>query len=338
MTELDQLEARLSEPTDAVIAALAKIDGDVLVLGVSGKMGPSLARMARRALDAAGSRRRVIGVARFSSKDLRRSLQEHGVETIECDLLDESAVAALPDVANVVFMAGMKFGSSGQEPLTWAMNTHLPSIICRRYPKSRILVFSTGNVYGLTPVNRGGSLEGDSLRPDGEYAMSCVGRERIFQYFSTRDGIPVAILRINYASELRYGVLLDLAQKVWRGQPVDLAMGHFNTIWLRDANAMALQAFQHVSSPPSIFNITGKEIHNVRDVCQEFGRLLEKTPVFTGKPAETALLSNPAKAYVLFGEPKTQAQQMIEWVAQWVQSDQPVLDKPTHFESRDGRF
>jgi len=335
---VEELEARLSEPTDGVVATLSKLGGDILVLGVGGKMGPSLARMAKRALDAAGTRGRVIGVSRFSSKELQTSLQCHGVETIECDLLDERAMASLPDAPNVVFMAGMKFGASSQEPLTWAMNTHLPSVVCQRYSQGRIIAFSTGNVYGLVPLASGGSVETDPLQPVGEYAMSCVGRERMFEYFSARHGIPICILRINYASELRYGVLLDLAQKVWRGEPIDLAMGYFNTTWLTDANAFALQAFGQVSSPVSVLNITGAEIHSVRDVAEEFGRLLGKKPIFTGKSSDTALLNNAAKALRLFGASKITTPQMIEWIAGWVRSDGAILNKPTHFESRDGRF
>jgi nucleoside-diphosphate-sugar epimerase len=334
---VEELESRLSEPSGRVVEALSRLNGDIVVLGVGGKMGPSLARMARRAFDGAGVAWRVIGVSRFGYKETRTYLEKHRIETIECDLLDEAAVARLPDAPCIVFMAGMKFGSSGREGLTWAMNTHVPSIVCQRYPKSRIVAFSTGNVYGLAPVNGGGSHEVDALKPVGEYAMSCLGRERMFEYYSARNGTPVVILRVNYASELRYGVLLDLAQKVWRGEPIDLAMGYFNTIWLADANAMALQAFEQASSPPTVLNVTG-EIQSARDVCEQFGRLFAKTPKFIGQPTDTALLSNPAKASSTFGPPNIKTEQMIEWVAQWVQSNGPVLNKPTHFESRDGRF
>jgi len=335
---VSELESRLSEPPAGVVTTLAGLDGDVLVLGVGGKMGPSLAGMAKRAFEAAGLSRKVIGVSRFSSSNLRDSLEHQGVGTIECDLLNETAVAQLPDAPNVVFMAGMKFGSSGRESLTWAMNAYVPAVVCRRYAKSRIVAFSTGNVYGLTAASGGGSVENDSLRPVGEYAMSCVGRERMFEHFSQREGTPVAIVRVNYASELRYGVLLDLAQKIWEGRAIDLAMGYFNTIWLADANAMALQSLEHAASPAAFFNITGRETLRVREVCERFGKLLGKTPVFAGTETNTALLSNPTRAYDTFGRPTISPDQLIDWVAQWVRSGQPVLNKPTHFESRDGRF
>jgi nucleoside-diphosphate-sugar epimerase len=338
IASVDDLELQLSEPTDRVVETLSKLKGDLLVLGVGGKMGPSLARMAKRALQCAGKEARVIGVSRFGSNELKASLQEHGVETIQCDLLDEEAVSELPDAPNVVFMAGMKFGASGREALTWAMNAYLPAVVCQRYRSSRIVAFSTGNVYGLVPVAGGGSVETDSLQPVGEYAMSCVGRERIFEYFSSRDKIPVCLLRINYASELRYGVLLDMAQKVWGGERVDLSMGHFNTIWLGDANALALCALGQVASPPEVLNITGAETLSVQEVAEQFGRLFGKKPEFSGKPAETALLSNAAKAHQMFGPPKVSTGQITEWVAQWVRAGGPVLNKPTHFESRDGRF
>ena len=335
---VDELDSRLSEPSEELVAALSNLGGDLVVLGVGGKMGPSLARMSKRAFERAGIRSRVIGVSRFGSKELQQSLQRHGVETISCDLLEEKSVATLPDAPNVIFMAGMKFGATGQEGLTWAMNTHVPALVCRRYRSSRIVAFSTGNVYGLVPVASGGSVETDPLQPVGEYAMSCVGRERMFEYFSARENTPVCILRVNYASELRYGVLLDLAQKVWQGEKVDLAMGYFNTIWLADANAMALRALAHVASPPQILNITGLETLTVRQVAEQFGRLFGKSPSFVGNPADTALLSNSAQACQLLGIPKVTADQMIDWIAHWVKSGGAVLNKPTHFESRDGRF
>ena len=240
------LEELLSEPSDAAIDAMRRANGDVIVLGVAGKMGPTLARMARRAMDAAGLMHRVIGVSRFSTPEQQRTLEACGVETIRCDLLDESAVARLPEAPHVIFMAGRKFGSAGNEPLTWAMNAHLPAVVCARYRGSRIVAFSTGNVYGLTAHGRGGSREGDPPAPVGEYAMSCLARERMFEYFSRKLSQPQVLLRLNYACDLRYGVLVDLAQRVWNNQSVDLAMGYFNTIWQGDANAMALAALRRV--------------------------------------------------------------------------------------------
>src|SRR5262245_46037924 len=240
--DVEHLEDLLSEPTPGVIDTLGRLEGDLLILGVSGKMGPTLARMARRASDAAGVRRRVIGAARFSAGAAESQLRAHGVETVRCDLLDPDQIDRLPDAANVLVMLGMKFGSTGQESLTWAVNTFLPGPICRRFRRSRIVAFSTGNVYGLTPVHLGGSLETDALAPQGEYALSCLGRERIYEHFSRTLGIPTALLRLNYATEMRYGVLVDVALRVQAGEEIDLAMGHLNAVWQADANAMALQA------------------------------------------------------------------------------------------------
>lgn len=335
---LEQLEDRLSEPTVEVVQALRKLEGDLVVLGVGGKMGPSLARMARRASEEAGGRRRIIGVARFSSGGLEAALQQQGIETVRCDLLDEAAVQRLPDAPNVLYLAGMKFGATGQEALTWAMNTHLPAIMCRKYARSRIVAFSTGNVYGLAPAARGGSREPDVPAPVGEYAMSCLGRERMFEHFSRAQGTRVALLRLNYACDLRYGVLVDLAQKVLAGAPVDLGMSWFNTIWQGDANAMTLRCFEHVSSPPLVLNLTGPEVLNVRETCERLGKLLGRAPVFTGAESPTALLSDAEQAFGLFGRPQVDAGRLIEWVAAWVRRGGPTLNKPTHFESRDGRF
>ncbi len=338
VADIDQLDDLLSEPTPLTVETLAKLDGDLLLLGVGGKMGPTLARMARRALDQAGSRRRVIGVARFSNPAHKDRLQQHGIETIRCDLLDPAYLERLPDAANVLFMTGMKFGSTGQEALTWAMNCHLPALVAQRFRRSRIVAFSTGNVYGLSKPADGGSRETDTLQPQGEYAMSCVGRERIFEHFSRALGTPMAILRLNYATELRYGVLVDVAQRVWTGEPVPLAMGHLNALWQGDANAMALCAFARVSSPPFVVNLAGPETLSVRRVAEEFGRLLDRTVTFAGTEAPDALLSNGQLGHQLFGKPRVTAPRMIAWIADWVRRGGLSLDKPTHFESRDGRF
>jgi nucleoside-diphosphate-sugar epimerase len=337
-TDVDALDDRLSEPTPLAVETLGRLEGDILLLGVGGKMGPTLARMAKHASDIAGRRRRVIGAARFSDAALEAWLNGHGVETVRCDLLDPAQLARLPDAANVVFMTGMKFGSTGQEALTWAMNCHLPALVARRFRGSRLVAFSTGNVYGLSLVSGGGSREDDTLRPVGEYAMSCLGRERLFEHFSRTDGTPTALLRLNYATELRYGVLVDVAQRVWSGRPVSLAMGYFNALWQGDANAMALGAFAHVASPPFVVNLAGPETLSVRRVAEEFGRLLGRAVAFEGTEAADALLSNGERGHRLFGYPRVTAEQMIAWVAEWVRRGGPMLDKPTHFESRDGRF
>ncbi len=332
-----ELEDRLSEPTAAVVETLGRLDGDILLLGVAGKMGLSLARMAKRASDAAGVRRRVIGVARFSGGG-REELQAHGIEAIACDLLNEDEVARLPDAANVVSLVGRKFGSTGDEPMTWAVNTYLAAVICRRYRRSRIVAFSTGNVYELAPAASGGSRETDTLRPVGEYAMSCLGRERLYEYFSRTYGIPAAIIRLNYACDLRYGVLVDLARRVWAGEPIDLGMGYFNTIWQGDANAMTLRAFDHVATPPWLVNVTGPEVLSVRDVCERLGQLLDRPVRFTGAEAPTALLSNARQGLDVLGPAQLDTDRLIAWVADWVAHGGRCLDKPTHFEARDGKF
>ncbi|HEV2197703.1 MAG TPA: NAD-dependent epimerase/dehydratase family protein [Candidatus Acidoferrum sp.] len=333
-----QLEELLSEPTEGVVRTLGSLDGDILILGAAGKMGPTLARMAKRAPVAAGVKRRVIGVSRFSSPSLENQLRAWGVETVRCDLLDPASLAKLPDAANVVFMAGMKFGCTGQEWLTWAINSHLPGLVADRYRDSRIAVFSTGNVYGLSPVSRGGSREEDPLNPSGEYAMSCVGRERIFEHFSRANQTKMAILRLNYASELRYGVLLDIAQRVNAGQLVSLSMGYLNTIWQADASAMSLESLCCASSPPNVINLTGPELLSVRQVAEEFGKKFGKLVRFEGTESSDALLSNAAKSYELFGRPRVSAQQIIDWIAHWVGGGGTTLAKPTHFEDRVGNF
>jgi len=333
----EQLDDLLSEPTPEVIQTLGRLEGDILILGVAGKMGPTLARMARRASDAAGVHRRVIGVARFSS-DGQAALESHGIETIHCDLLQEDEVVKLPEVANVIFMAGMKFGSSSNEATTWAMNNVLPGVICRKFRHSRIVAFSTGNVYGLTPIKCGGSREEDPLQPVGEYAMSCLGRERVFEYFSRSFSIPMVLIRLNYACEPRYGVLVDLARCIWNREPIDLSMGYFNTIWQGDANAMALRAFDHVAVPPCVINVTGPETLSVRRVCEQLGQLMNRPVRFTGTEADTALLSDAKRGLELLGPPRVPAEQLIAWVADWVAGGGRSFDKPTHFESRDGRF
>jgi nucleoside-diphosphate-sugar epimerase len=335
---VEQLEELLSEPTPGAIETLGRMKGDLILLGVNGKMGPTLARMAKRASEAAGIGRRIIGVARFSSGKGESYLQSGGIETIACDLLDPAQLGKLPNVENVIFMAGMKFGSTGKEPLTWAMNGYLPGMVCRHFSGSKIVAFSTGNVYGLTAVARGGSVESDPLTPVGDYAMSCVGRERIFEHFSRSLAIPLALIRLNYAVEMRYGVLVDLAKKVFARDPIDLTMGYINVIWQADANAMTLQAFDHLSSPPFVVNVTGPELLSVRSVAERFGCLFGKPVTFQGTPAPDALLSNGKLGRQLFGYPRVDVNQLIEWIAEWIKTGKPTHGKPTHFENRKGKF
>ncbi|MFM8468765.1 MAG: NAD-dependent epimerase/dehydratase family protein [Limisphaerales bacterium] len=337
-TNVAELEDRLSEPTPGVLETMRALRGDVMFLGVAGKMGPTLARMAKRASDAAGVRRRVIGVSRFSDPGQITSLHAHGIETIRCDLLDEAAVAQLPEVENLVYCAAMKFGSTGNESLTWAMNAWLPSVVCRKFPRSRIAAFSTGNVYGLVSVTSGGSVETDAPQPVGEYAMSCLGRERMFEHFSRTLGIPVVLLRLNYACELRYGVLVDIAKKIWTGQPVDLGMGWFNCLWQGDANAQVLQSLALTTSPPSILNLTGPELLRVRDVAEKLAHRMNRPVTFAGVAGESALLNNARQALTRFGPPRVPADELLGWVADWVKRGGADFGKPTHFESRTGRF
>jgi len=328
----------LSRPTPGVLKTLERLPGDLLILGVGGKMGPTLAQMARRALDTLGRTDRVLGVARFSNPALAQQLHAVGVETMACDLLDREAVQRLPHAPHVIFMAGQKFGTTSGPELTWAMNTLVPAYVAERYAASRIVVFSTGCVYPLVPVLHGGAREDTPPGPPGDYPNSCVGRERIFSYFSGRNGTPLTIFRLNYAVEFRYGVLLDVALKVQRGEPLDVTMGHVNVIWQGDANAQAIQCLEHAASPPFALNVTGPETVSIRALAHRFGALLDREPVLTGEEAPTAWLNDAAQAHQLFGYPTVPLAQVIEWVAQWVQQGGHTLDKPTHFETRDGRF
>lgn len=337
-TTVAQLEERLSEPSPRLIAAMRELSGDVMLLGVAGKIGPSLARMLRRASDAAGISRRIYGVSRFSSGDLEAQLREQGIEPIKCDLLDEAEMSRLPQVPHVIFMAGMKFGAFGHETALWAANTYVPTLVCRHFKSSRMIVFSTGNVYGLTSAAGSGSQESDALHPVGEYAMSCLGRERMFDYFSRAFGIPMAIVRLNYATELRYGVLVDLAQKVWRGESIDLAMGHFNIIWQGDVNELVLRLLAHVETPPLVINMTSAERFSVREIVDQLAQRMNKPVNLTGKESDTALLSNTTRLRNLLGEPEVGIQQMLDWTAEWVMRGGASLGKPTHFERRDGLF
>ncbi|MDQ6886525.1 MAG: NAD(P)-dependent oxidoreductase [Gemmatimonadota bacterium] len=308
------------------------------MLGASGKMGPTLARMARRALDEAASSYRVIAVSRFSSGTAERSLGDSHVETIRCDLADRHAVSCLPDAPNVIFMAGQKFGTSGSPATTWGMNTIVPAIVAERYARARIVAFSTGNVYPLTSVAAGGSRESDPLGPTGDYAMSCVGRERVLEYLSVRQGTPVAIVRLNYAVDLRYGVLVDIARKVFHGEPVDLRMGHANVIWQGDANARAIECLAHAASPPFIINITGPETLSIRETATRFGELFGKPARLEGVESSDALLSNAGRSIALLGAPTVSLDQLVHMVAGWLIGGGRLLGKPTHFETRDGAF
>jgi nucleoside-diphosphate-sugar epimerase len=334
MTEAE-LDDALSSPRAETEAALGACPGDVVVLGAGGKMGPTLARMARRA---ARDSRRVMAVSRWSSADARRHLEEAGVETVSADLLDHDAVMNLPDAPNVIFMAGQKFGTTGAPEMTWGMNTLVPAYCADRYRGSRIVAFSTGNVYALTPVASGGSREGDALAPVGEYAASCVGRERMFEMASRAHGTRVAILRLNYAIDLRYGVLVDIALKVFHSEPVSVEMGYVNVIWQGDANRVALESLPLASAPPFVLNLTGAETLSVRELAAWFGERFRKAPRFTGSERADALLSNTSRLQSSFAPPSVGLDELRGWVADWVERGGPLLGKPTKFETRDGKF
>lgn len=335
---LESLEEELLKPSDALVADMQALEGDIILLGVAGKMGPSMARLARLASDIAGVKRRIIGVSRFSEAGTQAELEAHGVETFSADLLKEDDLAALPDAPNVLYLAGTKFGTTGKEPFTWAMNAYLPGRVAERYKNSRIVAFSTGNVYPFSPVTHGGVSEDQPTGPVGEYGQSCLGRERIFQHFSMRYEIPTLIYRLNYAIDLRYGVLLEIAKSVAEQRPVDLTTGFVNVIWQGDANEIAIRALHHCEVPAKLLNVTGPETVSVKWLAEQFGLQFEKTPMFVNEPQPTALLSNASLAHKLFGYPRVTLRQMIDLTAAWVQQGGKTLNKPTHFQERNGKF
>ncbi|MEO7116167.1 MAG: NAD(P)-dependent oxidoreductase [Caldimonas sp.] len=331
IAELDEF---LTRPSRALVEEMGRVDGDLLILGVAGKMGPTLARLAKRATPA----RRVIGVARFSDPAVKDRLAADGMETIACDLLDRAAIAALPDAPNVVFAAGHKFGATGNPGLTWAMNVHVPALVAERYRRSRIVAFSTGNVYGLRAVGSAGANERAVPTPVGDYAQSCLGRERMFAYFSARHETPGRIVRLNYAIDMRYGVVFDIASKVHRGETVDVTMGHVNVIWQGDANAQVLRCLARCTTPSTPINVTGPETISIRWLARELAQRLGVEAKVSGSEAETALLSDTTLAASVFGYPLVPLGKMLDWVADWVRSGGASLGKPTKFEVRDGDF
>ncbi|MGZ5272095.1 MAG: NAD-dependent epimerase/dehydratase family protein [Ramlibacter sp.] len=332
--DVAHLEDAMSQPSAALVADLRRAPGDLMVLGVGGKMGPTLARMARRA----DPSRRVIGVARFSQPGLRQELQAHGIECIDADLLSRDALAALPDAPNIVFMAGRKFGSTGSEWLTWAMNAHVPALVAERFARSRIVAFSTACVYPFVDTTGNGAPESlPPTAPSGEYANSCVARERLFEHFSHQFATPGRLLRLSYAIDMRYGVLHDVAQKVLRREPIDLAMGHANVIWQGDANDWALRSLAHCDMPTSPLNISGPKVA-IRHVAQELGQRLGIAPVLQGQEAPTAWLVDCSEAFRLFGPPSVGLATMLDWTADWAARGGASLGKPTHYEARDGRY
>ena len=338
ITTQEQLEERMSRPSETDIVAMRELKGDVLILGMGGKMGPTLAKLIRRSADAAGKKTRVIGVARFSDKAMPDALRAHGIEPITCDLLERDQLAQLPDAENVIFMAARKFGTTGTEYLSWAINTQLPALVADRYRSSRIVCFSSGNVYPLVAATQGGASEQTSVGPQGEYAQSVLGRERIFEYASHRWGTRVAFLRLNYAIDLRYGVLVDIARTVFEGRSVDLRMPLVNIIWQGDANSVCMRSITHCSSPPFTLNLTGPETLSTRWIAEQFATRFGKRASFTGEESHSALLNNAAKCHRLFGYPTVTPDEMMDWVAEWIASGGALSNKPTHFQTKDGKF
>lgn len=339
INNVTELEEQLSRPTADDAAAMGALKGDLLILGVGGKMGPSLARLARRAAELAGVRPRIVAVARFTNSGLPSELAADGIEPIACDLLEPGALLGLPDIPNVIFMAARKFETAGNEHMTWSMNTFLPGLVAERYRNSRIVAFSTGNVYPLRSASEGGAVESTPVGPVGEYAQSALGRERMFESGSMRWGTRIVLLRLNYAVELRYGVLVDIGRAVFERRPISLGMPYVNVIWQRDANSWCLRSFPYCQSPPFVLNVTGPETLSVRDVALEFGRHFGIEPVFAAEAeGSSALLNNADKARTMFGTPSVKPPEMIEAIAAWIREGGVMLNKPTHFQTRDGKF
>ncbi len=328
------LEARLSEPHEGTRERLAQTKGDFLVLGAGGKMGPTLAMMLRKAAPS----RKVFAVSRFSDRSVKARLAEHGIETVEADLLHESAYESLPDVPNVFFLAGMKFGATGNQPMTWSMNVYVPALVARRFAKSRIVALSTGNVYPFSDTGSAGSREQDMPSPVGEYAQSCLGRERMFQYFSQVHGTASTLIRLNYANEPRYGITVDVTSKILRDEPIDVTMGYVNVIWQGDANNYIAQSLSLAASPPAILNVAGPDVIRVRDLATQIGKRLGKEPRFAAQEAATALLSDSSLCVEQFGPPEMSLDEMISEIVDWVAAGKTVLNKPTKYDVRDGKF
>jgi nucleoside-diphosphate-sugar epimerase len=335
---IELLYQKLLLPSDDLVSDVSKIEGDILILGAGGKMGPALAKLIKQAIDKAGVSKKVIGVSRFSEPGLQEELNRQGIETIGADLLEDIQLQALPQVKNVLYLAGTKFGTSGNESFTWAMNAYLPGRVAEKYKKANIVAFSTGNVYHLTPITAGGASEDRLPKPVGEYAQSCLARERVFQYFSLKNNTPLLIYRLNYANDVSYGVLLEIAKAVKEKRPVDLSMGNVNVIWQGDANEIAIRSLLHCTSPAKILNVTGPETLSVRWLAESFGSMFGQTPMFINQEQPDALLSNAAESFRLFGYPKTPLMQIMELLVQWISKGGKMLNKPTHFQEREGQF
>lgn len=336
--DIQQQYEALLQPSPQLISDIASLKGDIIVLGAGGKMGPALCQLAMSAINIAGANKKVVAISRFREPGTQESLNQAGVHTINADLLNDNDLQSLPNADNIVYMAGMKFGSSANASLTWAMNTYLAGRVAEKYKSSNIVAFSTGNVYPMMDVNSGGATEDVNPEPIGEYAQSCLGRERMFQHFSLTNKTPVLIYRLNYANDVSYGVLLEIAKSVKEEKPIDLAMGYFNAIWQADANEIALRALLHCSSPAKLLNVTGPETISVKWCAQEFGKIFNKEPKFENVEQPTALLNNAAESFRLFGKPRTTLSTMIPLIAEWLVHGGKTINKPTHFQERKGKF
>ncbi len=339
MSILDKIRLEMVEPSNELVEDIKSIKGDIMILGASGKMGVNLAILAKKAAEKAGVDKKVYGVARFSEGSKgKKELEEAGVETIVCDFLKEEQLENLPKVENIIFMVGYKFGTTGNEAYSWAVNTYLPGRVAEHFSASRIVAFSTGCVYPLLPLTKGAPTELVPADPLGEYAQSCLGRERIFQYFSMKNQTPVTIYRLNYAIDLKYGVISELAKSILRGEPIDLTMGYVNVIWQPDACEVAIRSLLIAEAPANILNVTGPETLSIRWIAEELGKELGIEPSFTGQEQNTALLSNASKAHELFGYPRTTIREMIKTTALWLTNGGETINKPTHFQEREGKY
>ena len=338
ITSEAELEDMLAQPSAEDIASVARLEPDIMILGAGGKMGPSLARRVQRAAERAGNGSRVLAVSRFSSREARTELESQGVPTLACDFLSAPAITGLPRFPNVLYLAGRKFGTTDRTDITWATNTVVPARVAEHFADSRMVVFSTGNVYPLVPATGPAPTEADPPAPVGEYAQSCLGRERVVEYVSREEGLRALMFRLNYAVDLRYGTLVDIAHKVFADEPVDLTVGYFNAIWQGDANSYALRSLELCESPPAVLNVTGSERISTRECAEWFGRFFGKAPRFVNEEGRLALLSDATRCRTLLGEPQVPLPVLRQWVAHWVRDGGSTLNKPTHFEVSDGRF
>lgn len=333
-----ELDAVLTQPSPTLRDFISQVNSPLVILGAGGKMGPTLAVLAKHAADLAGHPLEVIAISRYSNAATRHWLENNGVQTYTADLGESSTWGELPDSENVIYLVGQKFGTEENPGLTWAMNTLVPAYAAERYRDAKLVALSTGCVYPLVSVDSGGATEATPPEPLGEYASACLARERLFEYQANRHGTAMTLIRLNYAIDLRYGVLHDIAQKIYQGNPIDLAMGHFNCIWQGDANERILRALGHCSNPPQPLNITAPGTLSVREIANRLGQLIDSEPKFTGEETPTSWLNNPARSTELFGEPTTKLETLLRWTAHWTLNQGRSLGKPTHFEVRDGKY